>query len=385
MANALDVAALAARAARQVGGVSPEFLTGYLEMLDAVSVSQRRLTRAELDSRRALGVAAAERNVTLRALVDLYLTANWLAWRDLPAVTSASRTDQLRAIADAVLRAADDAVAALAEGYDEAQRRVLRQEVAARRELIDDLLHGRGDLGRLAERAERFGLRLAASYVVCAARASDPFTDGDSTMRRVESALRARFDAREILVATKDGLLVCIAPGATAQVPVEFARQLEILLGERAWQVGVGRPHPGPGGVVHSYEEARTTLELGGSLGLDARVLNAADLLVLQVLFRDRAALTDLVTTVLSPLNRTRGGARPLLDTLSAYFASNGITAAAARRLFLSVRTVTYRLNRVRQLTGHDPRDPTQRFTLEAAVLGARLLDWPAKSVPPPD
>ncbi len=41
------------------------------------------------------------------------------------------------------------------------------------------------------------------------------------------------------------------------------------------------------------------------------------------------------------------------------------------------MRAVTYRLARVHELTGHDPADPAERFGLQAAVLGARLLDWP--------
>lgn len=383
--QSFDVAALAARAARDAGGVSPAFLDGYLGMLETVSATGRRLARDELDSRRTLGACAADQSVPLRVLVDLYLSANWLAWRELPAVAAATGKSELRAIAEAILRAADDAIVALAEGYDSAQRLVMRQEEAERREFIDDLLYGRSDLGRLAERAERFGLRLAGSYIVAAARANQPFTDGDATTRRVESALLARFDTREVLVTTKDGLLLCIAPGATSEAPTEFARHLDTLLAaDQSWQVGIGRPHPGPGGIVHSHEEARAALELADSLGLSSRVLNAADLLVFQVLFRDRAAIIELVDAVLSPLHRTRGGAQPLLATLSAYFAAGGVAAAAARQLFLSVRAVTYRLDRIKHLTGYDPREPTQRFTLEAAVLGARLLDWPNRPLPTP-
>ncbi|WP_233156977.1 CdaR family transcriptional regulator [Amycolatopsis sp. KNN50.9b] len=372
-----DVPALAARAARDAGGVPAEFLDGYLEMLDLVSRTGRRLTRDELESRRMLGARAAERNIPLRALADLYLSANWMAWRNLPAVAAAADKDHLRSIAEAIMRAADDAVVALADGYDNAQRRLTRRQEAERREFIDDLLYGHGDLGKLAERAERFGLRLAGSYVVAAARADHPFTDGDSTAHRVESALLTRFDARDLLVTVKDGLLLCLAPGAAHPAVAEFARHLGILLAGRAWQIGVGRPHPGPGGVLRSFQEARNALELAESLGLTAPVLNAADLLVFQVLYRDRAAIVDLVDTVLSPLTRTRGGARPLLDTLAAYFATGGVTAETARNLFLSVRAVTYRLDRIRNLTGLDPRQPAQRFTLEAAVLGARLLGWP--------
>lgn len=115
----------------------------------------------------------------------------------------------------------------------------------------------------------------------------------------------------------------------------------------------------------------------GSSLGLTARLVNATDLLVFQVLLRERAAITDLVATVLGPLEQARGGAQPLVDTLTTFFASGGIVAAAARRLYLSVRAVTYRLDRINQLTDHDIAEPTQRFTLEAAVRGAWLLDWP--------
>jgi DNA-binding PucR family transcriptional regulator len=50
--------------------------------------------------------------------------------------------------------------------------------------------------------------------------------------------------------------------------------------------------------------------------------------------------------------------------------------------MHLSVRAVTYRLDRVKQLTGYDPAHPEQRFVLQSAVLGARLLGWPGRSLP---
>jgi DNA-binding PucR family transcriptional regulator len=94
-------------------------------------------------------------------------------------------------------------------------------------------------------------------------------------------------------------------------------------------------------------------------------------------LLRDREAITDLVTPVLGPLTEARGGARPYLETLTVLFDNQGNYTATARQLHLSVRAVTYRLDRIRSLTGYHPGEPTQRFTLHAAVLGARLLDWP--------
>ena len=93
---------------------------------------------------------------------------------------------------------------------------------------------------------------------------------------------------------------------------------------------------------------------------------------------RSRAAITDLVRTLLTPLARARGGAGPLLATLDAYYARGGVAAAAARDLHLSVRTVTYRLARIRELTGRDPARPADGLALQVAVIGARMLDWPA-------
>jgi DNA-binding PucR family transcriptional regulator len=62
------------------------------------------------------------------------------------------------------------------------------------------------------------------------------------------------------------------------------------------------------------------------------------------------------------------------------YFETGGVATAAARELHVGVRTVTYRLDRVRALTGYSVYDPQQSFTLQVAVLGARLLGWPHDS-----
>jgi DNA-binding PucR family transcriptional regulator len=110
--------------------------------------------------------------------------------------------------------------------------------------------------------------------------------------------------------------------------------------------------------------------------------LQPRDLLLYRVLGRDQAALVDLVHALLEPLTQSRGGAQPLLHTLETYFATGAVATETARRLHMSVRTVTYRIAKVKNLTGHDPADPAQRLALHMAVVGARLLDWPATDLP---
>lgn len=174
----------------------------------------------------------------------------------------------LPASLDHVLAAVEQVVDALAEGHERAQLLAVRQEEAARREFIDDLLHGRRDPGHLAERAERFGLLLSHTHAVAVANGPQAYDDAHPAMRSVERALAGRFGNRRILLTAKDGRLLCVAPGDQDDVLVHFAEQARAAT--RGGQVAIGRAHPGAGGVVHSYEEALNALDLAGRMNLEA-------------------------------------------------------------------------------------------------------------------
>jgi sugar diacid utilization regulator len=254
---------------------------------------------------------------------------------------------------------------------------MIADTVAARNEFVDDLFGGRA-IGTLAERAERYGLRLPGSQVVAVARGAAPVTATSVATAHVEAGMSARFDSRDVLVCTKDGLVVCLTAEHRTDVIDELARLLTDDRGDRAhWRMGIGRAESGPSGAARSFEQARTALDIGERLDLPERVLYARDLLVYQVLRRDQAALAELVTDVLDPLRNARIGTVPLLETLYAYFVAGGVSTVTARSLGVAVRTVTYRLQRVKELTGYAADDPEQAFTLQTAVFGARLIGWP--------
>ncbi|WP_326846877.1 helix-turn-helix domain-containing protein [Streptomyces kaniharaensis] len=80
---------------------------------------------------------------------------------------------------------------------------------------------------------------------------------------------------------------------------------------------------------------------------------------------------------VLRSREEARRGARPLLDTIAVQAEAAYVNAEAARRLGPSMRTLGYRLERTKALTGYDLSDALQRFTLETAAMGARLLNQP--------
>jgi DNA-binding PucR family transcriptional regulator len=359
-----DWTGIAAEAATEAGVAEADLLGDYLPRLADACRTGARLARRQVAEYRALGARAADSGVALPALIDLYLSATWRVWRQLPQVAG-DDPEAIRVAGEIVLHAVDDAVAAVADGFQQARRAAVRLEESTRREFVDDLLSGTGDPVQMLARAERFGLDLTGRYAVTVIRGPRPYQDTSPRVSQATSSVTSLAD--DFLVTTRQGELVTVLPVTADPVPV--------LDEERA---GLGRAHPGVAGVARSYAEARDALDLADRLGLPDQVVRADHLLIFRVLLRDRDAIEELIAAVLAPLRSARGGAGPLLETIEAYLDTGGNTTATARRLHLSVRAVTYRLARIHALTGHDPTDAQDRFILHAAVLAARALGWPA-------
>jgi sugar diacid utilization regulator len=395
-ADGPDRAWLTSLANAAAGGTSApiELVVEYLGLLAEAAISGRTPTDDEAATVRDLARRAAEEGIPPGRIVDLYLSAAWRMWRALPEVVPYRDRDTVRASAESVLRAVGEAVTVLVDSYQTAGRQMIRREESLRRDLIDDLLRGDADVARIVARAEPFGIDLGRAHRVALAAPAQHLPEAEAAVSMLERVVLDRFGDRDVLVATKDGLLVTLVPATTeaearrrhpADAGEVIAQALAPHRAGRPWRVAVGRSYPGPYGIARSYEEAREALTFAERLHLDASVVHARDLLVYRVLARDRAAVVDLVQAVLGPLRQARGGAEPLLNTLETYFATGEVATETARRLHVSVRTVTYRLARVKALTGHDTADPGQRFSLHAAVLGARLLKWPAEPLPSGD
>ncbi len=356
---------------------SPAVLAVFEEMSSRIIGGGEYLDEGDFDDIRRAGSEAAEQGMSARAAVDLYLASAAQAWSAMPP----SHHKNARSAAQTLLDGIRAAVPVLVEGYQNAGQQLIRQEESARREFIDDLLRGDADTAGIVQRAEPFGIDLTASHQVLLAelRSDAVVDDRDETL--LEREVIERYGDRDVLVTTKGGYLLALVPAGTVSPEVdEPAHLLHAALSRssarKPWRVAVGRPYPGAYGVARSYEQAREAITLAERLHPDNDMVPTRDLLIYRVLGRDRVALADLVETVLTPLTHARGGAGPLVDTLEAYFAAGDVATHAARRLHLSVRTVTYRLAKIADLTGYDATIPAQRLTLQAAVVGARLLPW---------
>lgn len=359
----------------------PAVVAVFEEMSHRITRGGEQLDAADLEDVKAAGSRAAEQGMTAGAAVDLYLESATQAWSSMP---PPSQKDAQVAV-QTMLAGIRTAVPALVEGYQNAGQQLIRQEETVRREFIDDLLRGDADVAGIVQRAEPFGIDLTAWHqiVLAGPRNDVRIEERDSTV--LEREVFGRYGDRDVLVTTKSGYLVALVPASPANLDVdEPARLLHAALSRstrrKQWRVAVGRPYPGIHGVARSYEQAREAMTLAERLHPGDDLVQTRDLLIYRVLGRDRVALADLVQSVLTPLTKARGGAGPLVDTLEAYFEAGEVATVTARRLHVSVRTVTYRLAKIASLTGYDPTVPTQRLTLQASVVGARLLPWPPET-----
>jgi sugar diacid utilization regulator len=370
-------------------GVPVALLGEYLQILAVAAMEGRQPSTDQLAALRGQGRRVAEEGVGADRAVDLFLSAAWRLWRAVPTATVG---EDSRRAAETLLRVVNQAVEVLVDGHQAARREMIRREESTRRELVDDLLRGDADVARLVRRAQPFGLDLGRFHrVVLAEPSASSRARPDRAAGPMEREVVDRYGDREVMVATKDDFVVLILPAGPAgeqlvtdHRPVtDFVTdRLRRHTGTDGWRVAAGRAHAGAYGIATSYEEAREVLGLARRLRLDAATVRSRDLLLYRVIGRDREALVDLVEGLLAPLLTVRGGPEPFLQTLEAYFGTGSVATETARRLHVSVRTVTYRLARIRTLTGADPTDASGALALEVAVLGARLLGWPVAGEP---
>jgi hypothetical protein len=177
----------------------------------------------------------------------------------------------------------------------------------------------------------------------------------------------AREAGADALCAIQGDRLVVVLGGTSK--PVEIVQKLARWFG------------PGPivvGPVVKDLMSAVTSARAAVA-GLRAvaawpgapRPVQADELLPERSLSGDGHARRQLANEVYSPLTAGDG---VLLDTVSAYLDSGGSIEATARTLYVHANTVRYRLKRVADLTGYNPLNPRDSFTLRVALTLGRLL-----------
>jgi carbohydrate diacid regulator len=130
--------------------------------------------------------------------------------------------------------------------------------------------------------------------------------------------------------------------------------------------IGVGRHHPGVRGLARSYQDARSALTLGRIVHGPNRVYSLDEVGIASfVAVSDAGTKAELAEHLLAPLDPYA----ELVETLTVYFDESCSPSATAARLCIHRNTLAYRLDRVVQLVGLDPRRFDDAVQLRIALL----------------
>ncbi|MEJ2864460.1 helix-turn-helix domain-containing protein [Actinomycetospora flava] len=196
--------------------------------------------------------------------------------------------------------------------------------------------------------------------------------------RDVVRALRDRDEGpRLALVGLRGDLVVAVADGLDSTTAKQLVQQIADSARREAPDLrsswGVSRPHDDVEALPAAFNEAKTALSashrLGGSTISLYEELGVVRLLLGSGSDPDLQTFIDDVTGPLVAYDRENDGA--LVRTLRAFFDADCSQRVAAEKLFVHHKTLRYRLERIKQLTGLDLSRHDDRMRADMAL---RLL-----------
>jgi sugar diacid utilization regulator len=240
-------------------------------------------------------------------------------------------------------------------------------ELRLRRDLVEELLAGT-DPDSAQDRARALGYDLARPHRVLIAAAGRQRTDHEVFFNAVRRAMRD----------TEVGSLLAARPGGVAVLCdadrdwEQFRVNIIVRMGSREnCRVAVGASCTKPSELPRSYEQAQLALRMQVATGCPEQVTVFDDLGIYQ-LFSE----IPNIGTVEGFIHRWLGALldydaakdAQLVETLSCYLERGGNYDLTAKALSLHRSTLRYRLQRIREMSGHELNDPDTRFNLQLAT-----------------
>jgi sugar diacid utilization regulator len=250
---------------------------------------------------------------------------------------------------------------------------VLRREVTDRGDIVAraaelgaDLDRGAGIVVlRAAPRAAQTGewrervLTLAQRALRSLAPGSLAASDGGEAAAEISAIVPAEDDER------------------LARAAAGLARELEDGLGGFHLTVGRSRRGADPVDLYRAGNEARLAVNVGEAEGRSLLAFEdtGAYRLLLPAMSEDPAELERFYAETVQPLvEYDEQYETELVATVEAYLENDGNVAATAKQLFTHRHTIRYRLERVRELCGHDVSGTEGREKLGLGLKAMRVL-----------
>jgi hypothetical protein len=342
-------------------------------------LEERAVTLEDLTFVRGAATRRARAGLALEDYVNAYRVGQQFVWDaivELAGDTSAGHEAAL-GLAMPLMRYINFASTHAGHAYVEFQQYLVADADRERRDLLECLLSGEPLRGPTLAAAQTYAIGPDSQMLVAAAiPVGQP---RDSLVLPAASAAVARTELHATtLVVARQAEIVAVAVLYPGTNPTDVCDQLEAAQ-ERVSQegiplaIGVSTIASGVDELPRAYAEARAAVGLvrdGGGMAALPR-LSPFDYLTLRA---DDTAhrLVDSRVRALVEEDREDGTRRgALIETIRAFAEANLNVRAAAERLWVHPNTVQYRLKRIEERTGRNPRNISDLLQ----VLVAATLD----------
>jgi PucR-like helix-turn-helix protein/diguanylate cyclase with GGDEF domain len=353
------------------GYVGPNLLSVLTSVAEDHDVTESELARA-----RHAGNSRALQGVPLDALIQSFRTAERATvdqFCEFHAKVGGSAESQRRGIQQisAVLDAIEGPMVA---AYQETRRRIALHYESAMGDLVTQIALGQGvsetELDRLAS---ILAVDPEVPYQATAARLAHDPADGVLGQLRHHVTSRLREVAHgPVLTGTWRDILLFLVPVPVRDIPVADVLTRALAPDQCRYEVivGLGSPAPRLIEAAGSCRQAMDALEIAMRTGRSREAVHYDDVLVDLLLVRDHGLTTHLAKRGLAGLVDQPH----LVQTLRVYLDSGPSASDTAKALSVHQNTVNYRLRRIRELTGYDPRNIDNLLLLRLALRAQDLL-----------
>jgi hypothetical protein len=345
----------------------------YSTSLSAM-LEERQVTPDDIAFVRGAAMRRAEIGVALEDYLAAFRVGQLVLWDAM--VASAADTPEGReaalTLAAPLIRLINFASTHAGQGYVEYRQLAVAEADRERRDLLELLLAGElPPRGPLAALTKAHGIGDDTSTLVVTAVAVGPRSSPEATQAASIAVARAGL-SESTLVVVRQGEIVAVPVLGVGRDPAELCTRVDAVQQRlnavgTPLAVGVSTVAAGVGELPRAYLEARAARDcLAGESGLVAIPrLTPFEYLVLRADETARRVVDPRLTAFLDE-DLSRGGV--LSATVQAFAQSDLNLRAAAERLHVHPNTAQYRLRRIEDRTGRNPRRISDLIDLLVAI-----------------